>query len=70
MVSKAKMESNKKHDKANFKYQSVKFKISEYEKLKKAVDVSGEPMNGFLRSAIMNRVSDYISEETEQGVDE
>ncbi len=59
-VSKAKMESNKKHDSTHFKYQSVKLKISEYEKLKKAVVMSKEPMNGFLRSAIMNRVLEYV----------
>ncbi|MDE6593501.1 MAG: hypothetical protein K2K57_10630 [Oscillospiraceae bacterium] len=59
-VSKAKMAANKKHDQAHFKYQSVKLKISEYEKLKEAVEISKEPMNGFLRSAIMDKVSDYI----------
>lgn len=59
-VSKAKMAANKKHDQAHFKYQSVKLKISEYEKLKEAVEISKEPMNGFLRSAIMDKVSNYI----------
>lgn len=59
-VSKAKMESNKKHDKTHFKYQTVKLKISEYEKLKEALEVSKEPMNTFLRSAIMKRVGEFI----------
>ena len=59
-VSKAKQESNKKHDQAHFKYQSVKLKISEYNKLKEAVTISKEPMNGFLRSAIMDKVSKYV----------
>lgn len=59
-VSKAQMAANKKHDQAHFKYQSVKLKISEYEKLKEAVEISKEPMNGFLRSAIMDKVSNYI----------
>ena len=59
-VSKAKMESNKKYDKAHFKYQSVKLKISEYEKLKEALDVSKEPMNTFLRTAIMKRVVEFV----------
>ena len=59
-VSKAKMESNKKYDKAHFKYQSVKLKISEYEKLKEALEVSKEPMNTFLRTAIMKRVSEFV----------
>lgn len=59
-VSKAKMDSNKKYDKAHFKYQSVKLKISEYEKLKKALEVSNEPMNTFLRTAIMKRVEEFI----------
>lgn len=64
-VSKAKMESNKKHDKLHFKYQSVKLKISEYEALKKAVDISKEPMNSFLRSAIMGKVNEYVPDEAE-----
>lgn len=59
-VSKAKMDSNKKYDKAHFKYQSVKLKISEYEKLKEALEVSNEPMNTFLRTAIMKRVEEFI----------
>ncbi|MDE6596970.1 MAG: hypothetical protein K2K44_13300 [Oscillospiraceae bacterium] len=59
-VSKAKMESNKKHDKTHFKYQTVKLKISEYEKLKEALEVSKEPMNTFLRTAIMKRVSEFV----------
>lgn len=49
--------SNKKHDDAHFKYQSVKLKIEEYEQLKRAVEVSGESMNGFIRAAIMHRVN-------------
>lgn len=61
-VSKAQMAANKKHDQAHFKYQSVKLKISEYEQLKKAVDISKEPMNAFLRSAIMQKVSNYVQE--------
>lgn len=59
-VSKAKMDSNKKYDKSHFKYQSVKLKISEYEKLKEALEVSKEPMNTFLRTAIMKRVEEFI----------
>lgn len=59
-VSKAKMAANKKHDQTHFKYQSVKLKISEYEKLKEAVEISEEPMNTFLRSAIMKKVNEYI----------
>ncbi|MDE7289260.1 MAG: hypothetical protein K2N71_07150 [Oscillospiraceae bacterium] len=54
------MEANKKYDKAHFKYQSVKLKISEYEKLKEALDVSKEPMNTFLRTAIMKRVVEFV----------
>ncbi len=59
-VSKAKMESNKKHDKTHFKYQSVKLKLSEYEALKKAIEISKIPMNTFLRSAIMCKVAEYV----------
>lgn len=59
-VSKAKMAANKKHDQTHFKYQSVKLKISEYKKLKEAVEISEEPMNTFLRSAIMKKVNEYI----------
>lgn len=59
-VSKAQMAASKKHDQAHFKYQSVKLKISEYNKLKEAVTISKEPMNGFLRSAIMDKVSEYV----------
>lgn len=59
-VSKAKMESNKKHDKTHFKYQSVKLKIREYERLKEAVQMSKIPMNSFLREAIADKVSRYI----------
>ncbi|MBQ7784123.1 MAG: hypothetical protein IJ368_09150 [Oscillospiraceae bacterium] len=69
-VSKAKMAANKKHDKTHFKYQSVKLKISEYEALKKAVDISQKTMNGFLRSAIMNKVLEYVPDEAEQEADE
>lgn len=65
-VSKAKMAANKKHDQSHFKYQSVKLKISEYEKLKKAVEVSKEPMNAFLRSAIMQKVGEYVPEDPEE----
>lgn len=61
-VSKAKQLSNKKHDSTHFKYQSVKLKISEYDHLKKAVEVSGEKTNTFLRTAIMNRVGEYVQE--------
>lgn len=59
-VSKAKQLSNKKHDSTHFKYQSVKLKIGEYEHLKKAVELSEEPMNTFLRTAIMQRVNEYV----------
>ena len=59
-VTKSQMEANKKYDKAHFKYQSVKLKISEYEKLKEALEVSKEPMNTFLRTAIMKRVSEFV----------
>ena len=59
-VSKAKQLSNKKHDSTHFKYQSVKLKIGEYEYLKKAVELSEEPMNTFLRTAIMQRVNEYV----------
>lgn len=69
-VSKAQMAANKKHDKTHFKYQSVKLKISEYEALKKAVDISQKTMNGFLRSAIMNKVLEYVPDEAEQEADE
>ena len=64
-VSKAQMAANKKHDSTHFKYQSVKLKMTEYEQLKKAVDISGTPMNSFLRSAIMQKVSDILPEGTE-----
>ncbi len=59
-VTKSQMEANKKYDKAHFKYQSVKLKISEYEKLKEALETSKEPMNTFLRTAIMKRVSEFV----------
>lgn len=62
-VSKAKMESNKKHDKAHFKYQSVKLKISKYERLKKAVALSDMNTNAFLREAIAEKVNNYISKD-------
>lgn len=65
-VSKAQMAANKKHDQTHFKYQSVKLKISEYEKLKEAVEISKEPMNGFLRAAIMDRVEEYVPEQGER----
>ncbi|MDE6709354.1 MAG: hypothetical protein K2J76_02560 [Oscillospiraceae bacterium] len=54
------MESNKRYDKKHFKYQTVKLKISEYEKLKEALEVSKEPMNTFLRTAIMKRVGEFV----------
>lgn len=60
------MESNKRYDKKHFKYQTVKLKISEYEKLKEALEVSKEPMNTFLRSAIMKRVSEFV--ETDENI--
>lgn len=59
-VSKAKMESNKKHDKTHFKYQSVKLKMAEYEALKQAIEIAEMPMNSFLRSAIMCKVAEYV----------
>lgn len=59
-VSKAQMEANKKHDKTHFKYQTVKLKIREYERLKEAVLVSKIPMNAFLREAIANKVNYYV----------
>lgn len=65
-VSKAKQLSNKKHDSTHFKYQSVKLKITEYDRLKQAVEVSGEKMNGFLRAAIMDRVEEYVPEQGER----
>lgn len=66
-VSKAKMAANKKHDQAHFKYQSIKMKISEYEALKKAVEISGESMNGFMRRAITDRVAEFVPEVGEDG---
>ena len=54
------MESNKRYDKKHFKYQTVKLKISEYEKLKEALEVSKEPMNTFLRTAIIKRVGEFV----------
>ncbi len=65
-VTKAQMQANKKHDSTHFKYQSVKLKLSEYENLKKAVEISKEPMNSFLRSAIMERVLEYVPVEPTQ----
>lgn len=65
-VSKAQMAANKKYDSIHFKYQSVKLKAKEYEQLKKAVDLSKEPMNSFLRTAIMQRVGEYVPDEPEQ----
>ena len=59
-VSKSQRAANKKHDSTHFKYQSVKLKIGEYESLKKAVELSEEPMNTFLRAAIMQRVNEYV----------
>lgn len=59
-VTKSQMKANKKYDKSHFKYQSVKLKISEYEMLKEALEVSNEPMNTFLRTAIMKRVEEFI----------
>lgn len=59
-VTKSQMEANKKYDKKHFKYQTVKLKISEYEKLKEALEVSKEPMNTFLRTAIMKRVGEFV----------
>lgn len=59
------MKANKKYDKSHFKYQSVKLKISEYEKLKKALEVSKEPMNTFLRAAIMKRVGEFVELDNE-----
>lgn len=69
-VSKAKQASNKKYDKANFKYQSVKLKISEYERLKQAVELSKTPTNSFLRAAIMQKVDETITGEMDGGMDE
>ena len=59
-VSKSQMAANKKYDKEHFKYQSVKLKLSEYEALKKAIEISKMPMNTFLRSAIMCKVAEYV----------
>ncbi len=64
-VSKAQRAANKKYDKAHFKYQTVKMKLSEYELLKEAIEASKIPMNTFLRSAIMTKVADYVECETE-----
>lgn len=64
-VPKSQLAASKKHDSTHFKYQSVKLKITEYERLKKAVDISGTPMNAFLRSAIMQKVSETLPEEAE-----
>lgn len=64
-VTKSQMESNKRYDKKHFKYQTVKLKISEYEKLKEALEISKEPMNTFLRTAIMKRVGEFV--ETDDG---
>ena len=64
-VTKSQMESNKRHDKKHFKYQTVKLKISEYEKLKEAIEVSKIPMNTFLRAAIMKKVEEYVEPDGE-----
>lgn len=61
--SKAQAAARDKHDAAHFKYQSVKFKIEEYERLQEAVQVSGETTNGFMRDAINNKV-DRILDDT------
>ncbi|MDE5576567.1 MAG: hypothetical protein K2J11_04190 [Oscillospiraceae bacterium] len=59
-VSKSQMAANKKYDKAHFKYQSVKLKMTEYEALKQAIEIAEMPMNSFLRSAIMCKVAEYV----------
>lgn len=64
-VKKSQMEANKRYDKVHFKYQTVKLKLSEYEKLKEALEVSKEPMNTFLRSAIMKRVEEFVEPDGE-----
>ena len=69
-VSKAQMAANKKHDQAHFKYQSVKRKISEYERLKEAIVIAKEPMNTFLRSAIMDKVYEYVPPNIPDGEEE
>ena len=61
MLSEKKKKSNKRHDETHFKYRSVKFKIDEFERLCMAVETSGETVNGFMRSAIMEKADKVLN---------
>lgn len=70
--TKAQAAARDKHDAAHYKYQSIKFRIDEHERLQKAVNASDKSLNGFCRAAIMQEVdrvlSDYDKGETESNV--
>ena len=70
--TKAQAAARDKHDAAHYKYQSIKFRIDEHERLQKAVSTSDKSLNGFCRAAIMQEVdrvlSDYDKGEMESNV--
>lgn len=70
--TKAQAAARDKHDAAHYKYQSIKFRIDEHERLQKAVSASDKSLNGFCRAAIMQEVdwvlSDYEKRENENNV--
>lgn len=55
-------EARKKYDKANFKYQSVKFKIAEIEAIDQYCKENNIPKNTLLREACMNAIGKSIDE--------
>ena len=70
--TKAQAAARDKHDAAHYKYQSIKFRIDEHERLQKAASASDKSLNGFCRAAIMQEVdrvlSDYEKREIKSNV--
>lgn len=59
-VSKTQRDANKKWDDANMKYQTVKLKIDEYNRLQEYVKAYNIRKNTFIRKAITKAMDDGV----------
>ena len=59
-VSKTQRDANKKWDDANMKYQKVKLKIDEYNRLQEYVKANNIQKNTFIRKAIAKAMDEGV----------
>lgn len=60
---KHKRETSIQYAKSNYKRIPLDVKLSEYEEIKKASEIAGEPVNTFIKKAIKDRIKDLANKE-------